>query len=372
MTVAPLAALVVIALASVTARLLPGDDPAVVLSAPGAPRMVFAEFGLNEDRIYSAPADDPDDRTLHATVPHAPGWGLNPGTSGSGTRFAYTVLPVDARPEERAPAELWVLDLDGENLTRLARDADLLVSPVFIEEGEALLYRRSDGTNQEIVRIALDDLTRDVVHREQTSLGVSPIGLRDGSVLFARLSPGGTDVLAVRVGEEPRLLFHASDDIARDWQLSPDGSALAYLAPVLAAERVAYRAQVTSLESLEPLSLPGEEGPGADVGVTEQYGPVWTPDGGLTVGREAALDAATPAVVLAPSGTRTDLPAPEHGFDVPLAWSADGRYLAVRSFDGRNSVQPGLERTVIVDRQGARTLVEVPSEVIFLGWYLHA
>lgn len=370
----PFAALAALAIVAISARLLPEEAPAVVVSPPGTPRMVFAEFGVNEDRIYSAPADSPNDRTLHATIAHAPGWGLNPGYASAGSRFAYTVLPEDAKAEDGTPAELWMLDLDGENLTRLARDADLLVSPVFVEGGQALLYRRSDGTRQEIVRIGVADLKRDVLHREQTSFGIFPIGLRDGAVLFARLSAGGTDVLAVRDGDEPRLLFHASDDIARDWQLSPDGSSLAFLAPAVRAERVVYRAQVVSLDAGEPLALPGEGDGGEDAvpSAMEQYGPVWTPEGALTVGQEAARDAAAPALVLDLAGTRTELPPPEHGFDVPIAWSADGRYLAVRSFDGWNSVQPGLERTVIIDRLGARTLVEVRSEVIFMGWYADA
>ena len=103
---------------------------------------------------------------------------------------------------------------------------------------------------------------------------------------------------------------------------------------------------------------------------TEQYSPVWTPDGNaLTVGQEAFTSQSEPAVVLGLDGSRVELTTPDFGFDVPIAWSGDGRYLAVRSFDGRNSVQPGLQRTMIVDREGARIAVDVPSEVIFLGWY---
>jgi hypothetical protein len=349
------------------------DDGAVV-QAPGTPRVVFAEFGLNEDQIYTAPADAPGDRILHASVPHAPGWGINPGTSAAGALVAYTLLPEDADPTRESPAELWVLNVATDNLTRLARDADLLVPPVFAEDGATLLYRRSQGTRQEVVRVTLDDLTREVIHGEETSFGLFPIGLRGAALLFARLSTEGTDIYAVEPGDEPRFLLHASDEIARDWRISPDGGALSFLAPIAEAERVVYRAQVVGLDSLERLELGmPEDGVDGAPTATEQYGPVWTPDGAaLTVGQEAFTSVSQPAVVLGLDGTRSELSTPNFGFDVPIAWSTDGRYLAVRSFDGRNSVQPGIQRTVIVDRQGPRIAIEVPSEVIFLGWYAGA
>jgi len=347
------------------------DDGRAVVQAAGAPRIVFAEFGLNEDQIYTAPADAPSERTLHASVPHAAGWGINPGTSAAGSLVAYTLLPEDADPTRESPAEVWVLNVATDNLTRLARDADLLVPPVFADDGATLLYRRSQGTRQEVVRVNVADLTREVIHGEDTSFGVFPIAMRGGALVFARLSTEGTDVYEVAPGNEPRLLLHASDEIARDWRVSPDGSALSFLAPVIEAERVVYRAHIVALDSLEPLALGLPEGEAT--AATEQYGPVWTPDGAaLTVGQEAFTSTARPAVILGLDGSLAELSTPPFGFDVPIAWSTDGRYLAVRSFDGRNSVQPGLQQTVIVDREGARVTIDVPSEVIFLGWYAGA
>jgi hypothetical protein len=96
---------------------------------------------------------------------------------------------------------------------------------------------------------------------------------------------------------------------------------------------------------------------------------VWTPSGtGVTVGQEA-VDGSGPAVVLGTDGTLETLPAPERGFDVPLGWIANGRFLAVRSFDGRNAGQPGSEATVVVDALGPRYALDAPTEVIYIGWY---
>jgi hypothetical protein len=313
---------------------------------------------MNEDQIYLAAPDRLTERSLLATVAHAPGWGINPASQVAGSLVAYTVLPDSSTPERDTPAELWLINIETRNKTRLARDADLLVSPVFVDEGAGLVYRRS---------VDLDAQTSLTVHAEDTSFGVFPVGVdARGALLFARLSTAGTDLYRVRRGEDTEFVFHISDDIARDFQLSPDGEALSYLAPVYTAERVAFRAHVVAIEeaSEQPLATTADAS-------GEQYGPVWTPSGGgLTVGQEALARDAEPAVVLSTDGSSIEpLPAPARGFDVPLGWSADGRFLAVRSFDGKNSTQPGFESTVIIDSLGERYQVDVPTEVIYIGWY---
>jgi hypothetical protein len=67
-------------------------------------------------------------------------------------------------------------------------------------------------------------------------------------------------------------------------------------------------------------------------------------------------------------GTPSALAAPRQGYDVPAGWSADGEYLAVRSFDGMSAQQPGEETLVIVSREGERVPVVTATELLFLGW----
>ncbi|MCK9487294.1 MAG: hypothetical protein M0R73_11445 [Dehalococcoidia bacterium] len=367
----PVAAVLLVVVSAVTIRLLPtgGEVSPPASVADGTPMLVFAEFGLKADHIYLAPADAPDERTLVDTVEHADGWGINPATALAGPLVAYTVIPPTGPPERNSPAEVWVMNLETRNKTRLARDADLLVPPVFTPDGQGLLYRRSDGTQQEIVQIEVAALTRRAVHTEQTTFGMFPIGVdATGALLFARLSDGGTDLYRAHEGGETAFVYHLSDDIARDWRLSPDGRALSYLTAEFVNERVAYRARVLSLADMDspteaPLPATMDEG-------GEHYGPVWAPDGsGITVGQEALVQASEPAVTLGLDGSTSALAPAERGFDVPLGWAVGGRYLAVRWFSGTNSQNPGLDATVIVDRKGARLPVEVDTEVIFIGWY---
>ncbi|MPZ97762.1 MAG: hypothetical protein GEU80_00250 [Dehalococcoidia bacterium] len=331
-----------------------------------APALVFAEFGQTADRLYVARAETPGERTLIDTIDHAEGWGLNPAVGMSGSLIAYTVLPPDSAPRRDALAELWLLDIDTRNRTRLASDADLLVAPLFTRGGGELVYRSTGaGSEQALVRVDLATRARATVYEEQTAFGIFPIGFDASNLLlFARLSANGTDVYRVTGKGAASLVFHASDNLARDWRISPDGRALSYLAPEVLAERVVHRAQVVPLQGrLEPAAFAAGSLP------MEQYGPVWAADGSsLTVGQEAFPGEGAPAAVLTRAGQAAELAAPERGFDVPLQWSADGAYLAVRAFDGVNSHDPGLESLTVVTRDGRRIPVPASAELIFIGW----
>ncbi|MEE8422513.1 MAG: hypothetical protein V3S31_07025 [Dehalococcoidia bacterium] len=331
----------------------------------GAPVLIFAEFGRLADRVYSADADDPNQRRLVATVEHAEGWGINPAQAMVGSLVAYLALPSGSSGRGAA-AELWLLDVASGERTRLARDADLRVSPVFEREGAYLAYRAIgvDG-EQRIVRVDLERGTRRIVHRYEGDFGVLPVAVAGGGVtLFVELSTGGTDLLSVDGDGNVERLLHASDEIARDWRLSPDGSRISYLAPERSGERVVQRLHVVSLSggAVESVS--------AGDGGAQQFAPVWDPAGvALTFGREPYPDATASAVTLQlADGSVTALAGPEQGFDAPLGWSPDGRYLAARSFDGRSAFEPGAESMVVISIDGERHAVTAGGELIYIGW----
>jgi dipeptidyl aminopeptidase/acylaminoacyl peptidase len=336
---------------------------------PPGPQLIFAEFGATADRIYIAPPADPTQRTLIATVEHVEGWGLNPAIAAAGGRVAYTVLPPGSRPQGDAPAELWLVDVAARSKTRLAGDADLRVPPVFDRAGTMLIYRSSAAAGQQaLVRVDIASGARRPLHTAETAFGIYPVGFaRDGALVFATLSQRGTDIYRVRDGEPPALLFHASDQIARDWRLSPGGDAIAYLAPELRTERIVQRLVVVRLDGADTRPLPGITDAQAAV---DQVAPVWTPAGdGVTVGREANPGTSAAAATVALSGgASTALAAPPRGFDAPLGWSPDGRFLAARSFDGATTQAPGAETTVVIAAGGQRRTVTATTDVIFLGW----
>ena len=376
----PLAVLSLVALAALALYLAgrDGDDPVEKPAGTGPVGtgehlLVLAEFGPNSDEIFLASADDPSDRTPVARVEHAPGWGIHPGPEMAGALAVYTVLPIGARPARDSPAELWLLDVSSGERTRLARDADLLAAPALARDGTAVVYRSSSGGEQSLVRVDLASRARRVLHTASTPFGVFPIAITPGGdLLFSGISPAGTDLHAVSLqGGEPRSLFRASPHIARNWRLSPDGTALSYLAPVSLAERVVHRLHVATLG---PVARSGQPVSGTGAEAAEQYGPVWRPGGGaITVGREAAPEpaAAAAAVTLPPGGAGdgTELAPPGTGFDVPLGWSPDGLTLAARSFDGRNSADPGMEQFTLIELSGTRRAIPARAQLLFLGWW---
>ena len=342
--------------------------------APAATyRLVFAEFGLLADRIHVATPDAPDDREFVVSVPHARGWSITQAPAMVGDLVAFTVLPPEAPPRRDSPAELWLLDVRSGELTRLAGDADLMAAPVFDPEGVALLYRRTraDGS-QELVRLEIATQARRAVYGTATEFGVYPVALEpDGAAVYFELSVRGTELYRVREGAEPDLIAHVSDHIARDWRISPDGASVAYLAPEVSAERVVHRAWVVAIGAGAEARAASPADPGSVL--SEQFAPVWPPDGsGLTVGVEAFPDISAAAVTIALGGSGDDtpreLPAPVQGFDVPLGWSPDGLYLAARSFDGRDAAEPGRESLVVISPGGGRYAVEAESELIYIGW----
>ena len=364
---AALAALVlIVALGVVLTR--GGGSPAVdVQSTATTGGLAYAEFGPTADRVFIAAPGNLADRRLVVTIDHVEGWGINPAFSVAGSRAAYTVLPAGSRPLRDSPAELWLLDLESGEQRRLAGDADLLVQPVFDATGEALVYRstRADGS-QEIVRVDLGTNIRRPAYTYRGEFGAFPAGVTpDGEVIVAALSTKGTDLLAVREGGSPRLVAHASDQIARDWRLSPDGTEVSYLAPELLGERWVHRLHVVSVE--DGASRLGDATAAARA---EQFGPVWMPGGdAVTVGYEAYPASSAPAsTVSLADGSEQPLAAPAAGFDVPLGWSPDGRYLAARSFEGATSYEPGRETMVVISADGERWSLSATTEVIFMGW----
>ncbi|RLT28165.1 MAG: hypothetical protein DWI48_01340 [Chloroflexi bacterium] len=328
-------------------------------------RLIFAEFSTNSDRVYIAPATDPAQRTTVTTIEHVAEWGINPAIAPVGTLVAYNVLPTTTvNAQADSPAELWTLDVATGAKTRLAGDADLRVPPVFDAKGTQLVYRSSaSGGKQSLIRIDIPAGTRRPLYEAETAFGMFPVGFSQGALVFATLSSAGTDFFSVLGGAPPTMLFHASDQLARDWRISPSGDSLAYLAPVISAERVAYRLHVAKLTGgpTSPTRLGG--------GDTEQYGNAWRPgNDAVTVGQQPATSgyAGAQTLPLANSSSTTLTP-PPRGFDQPLGWSLDGTALAARSFDGMSSAAPGRETTVVIDA-GQRRVVSGSGDIIYFGW----
>jgi hypothetical protein len=162
---------------------------------------------------------------------------------------------------------------------------------------------------------------------------------------------------------------HLSDDFARDWHLSPDGTRLAYLAPRQTTSSVSYGAVVLDLDDGATNQLRAATASGSQA---DEFNPIWRPDGtGVTIGRLASNSAGgAPVLQMAAAGgpVVSALAAPPQGFDMPLAWSSDAGYLAVRFFEGNSVTNPGRSWVTVVGAEGMRQTVSRNSDVEVMGW----
>lgn len=355
-------------------RALRGEaGPSPLIEVRGsAPYVVFGEFGDLADTFFAAPADNLATKQAIASAAHAPGFGTNAALSPDGRRIAYTALPPDTlRPSAAAPAELRVVESGGA-ARLLTSGADLLVPPVWAPDGRSVVIRRSEpadigpGTFR-LARIYLDG-GREASLVEDDA-GLFPIAFTpDGaSLYYARVSPAGTDLFSVPArGGDPVAVAHLSDDVARDWRLSPDGSRLTYLVQVLQDDRYTFVARVldltgSGLGGLDALNR-------SQAGAADEFGPVWWPDGSKVVLGRVQGNAPAPArIVSATVGDEQPLGDLDRGFDVPLSVAPSGGFVAVRSFKEGTPLQPGPNFVEIVGPAG-RVALSDRSDVAVLGW----
>jgi hypothetical protein len=157
-----------------------------------------------------------------------------------------------------------------------------------------------------------------------------------------------------------------SDQIARDYALSPDATRLAFLVPGLAEGQFVSRTYIADIKSEDVSPLPSPAGLAAG----DQLSPAWHPDGDrLAVGQlPSGSEPGRVAVVPLGGGQPLFLPPPDKGFDQPLSWSPDGKFLAVTSFAGDSLANPGSSRLVFVSVNGQRPAAPEALEIRPVGW----
>jgi hypothetical protein len=321
----------------------------------GGEQIVYVAFGLKFDSVYTAPASDPDRRAKLFDVPHVDEYGIIASLSPDQRNIAYNALPASTRsPTPESPAELWVRPLvaGGQGIL-LAREVDLLVRPVWSGDSIQVAFRRSDARGYRLYIAGAQG--------EQAAVGTSdalfPVAFTPdgGSLYFVRISAGGSELRIVELaGGEDRSVALLSENLTREWVLSPAGDRLAYLSLALDEGRVASRAMILDLRTGEATT--------AGVVEADEFSPVWNGTS-LSVGRLAG----SRGVAWSADSVATPLPPPDRGFDVPQGWSSSGRALVVRTFEGNSAVAPGRSVLNLLTEDGARVRV-ASGEVTFLGW----
>lgn len=339
-------------------------------------RLIVNEFGEHADTIVAIDPADPSVRTVIATIDHAPGWGSFATLSPDGQSIAYTAIPADASdPGPETPAHAAIVDADG-TVTLLADDVDLLIAPVWAPDGSGIVVRKNtpedDGAGSFELLLLGRDGSRTTLSAWQ-SAAVFPVAFSpDGAKLyFTTLNADGTDLYSIAPdGTGEALVAHLSDEIARDWRLSPDGARLAFSVaesgpqPGIAARVLDLQTGAISDAIPADATLAGPPATGVARG---EFNPAWTPDGGLTVAA-IAPDGGAEAIAVDESGAAAVVLSDDDAMTLPLDWSPDGATLVVRSVEGRTPFEAGASYVELVQADGTRERLSENSDTEVVGW----
>jgi Tol biopolymer transport system component len=357
-------------------RLAPRDAPSAFQQIQGrGQRLLISEFGDKTDTIVALNPDDPGARTQIASIDHAPGYGIFANLSPDGEAIAYTALPSDtSKPGPDAPARAAIVDVHGD-VTPLADDVDLLIAPVWSPDSTSIVVRKNTPAPDTAGSFELLLLGRGgsrATLTTWTTAAVFPIAFSpDGSKLyFATLNNSGSDLYSIAPdGTSETKIAHLSDQIARDWKLAPDGSALAYSVaeggstPSVIAKTLDLRTGAAS-DAIAPDSL--QAGPPSTGIARGELNPAWRGSSELTIG-SLNLDGGGNAVTVDAAGGASTITTNDDGIDLPLEWSPDGTTLALRAVDGKTPAGAGTSHVELV-HDGARDRVSESADVQIVGW----
>lgn len=266
-----------------------------------------------------------------ATVAHLPGFAPRGSVSPNGRWLA--LIAVTGGVPEQPLAALLALHLETGEARILAANVDPLQEALWTPDSGAVVVTRGGADGIAVLRVGLDGAETALERRD--ALAVAPVGFDAAGRLLAVVLDGRGSTLT-RGGADAR---HLSAHLTRDWALSPDGAALAFVEANLDGG-LRYLPRVAAIAAgavaAASMNVPGEG---------QALGAAWPPTGGPPrFGHEPESS---------PGGVRAQAAG---GFDVPLGYSRDGAALAVRRWSGSGFAEPGDARLQIVAGGERRTL----------------
>jgi hypothetical protein len=229
-----------------------------------------------------------------------------------------------------------VLDLESGRDVIVAEGFDVLGRVVWSDDGARVVLRRTDLAANLIALIAVDIATgQATVLVEERAAGLYPLSLdANGSLLYVQLDDTGSAVY--RDGAE---IARLSDTFTRDWQLSPDGAALAFI------ETRPGSSSTAMVASLVPRDVTRSAAAEPAIGVAWRLGSSEPDFGGASW-----------------SATRDGAPY----FEAPVAWSPDGALLALVEYAGEPLAVTSAQTQI---RQPDGTDLPLgEGDLTFLGW----
>ena len=320
-------------------------------SAPTGQYAVVAQSGVEADTILVAPVYDPDAVIEIASIPHLEGFYTRGAVAPDGRSAALIV--VDGGTPAAPTASLVLVNLETGETRSLASSIDTLQSPAWSPDSASVVVTRggdlAPGTIT-LLSVPVSGSGEVPLQSMGGVLGVYPVGY-DSAGRLVTVVIDGEGSTVYRDGANPVSL---GPSITRDWELNADGSAIAYVETNL-DQGARYLPRVTSLlesggvVTAQSLALATD---GQALGTT------WAP------GSNQPVFGVEPGMAPLAGGVMAQTAA-AGGFDVPIAYSSDGKFLAVQHWDGESFDRPGSVSIEIVSEEGR---VSLDSATEFLGW----
>ena len=229
--------------------------------AGGAARVIE----LTADISFTRPPFTPKRRAFDFSGPQPVRGIMHPVVSPDGTRVAFAAL-----------GDLWLMPIGGA-AQQLTHDASLETDPAWSADGKSLAYSSDrDGVMNIWVRDLQSGADRQLTRLTAAAMQAS--WSPDGSRVAFSDPEGQIQIVDVKSGAISRAHEHLNEAGRASW--SPDGRAL-----VVSSLKVYSTRFREGTNQVLRISLDGqpdrwfEPMPHKSIGMREDYGPVWSPDG---------------------------------------------------------------------------------------------
>jgi len=186
-------------------------------------KTVIQETSNIDDTTYIV-ENVPKDEKRYYTVVNVDTWGLERSSSIS---VGSSLLKI-AFVSQRSEREIYIMDVDGNNQTRLTHFIEYVDFPQFSPDGSKIIYYYSENDNTEIFIMDIDgnnisNLTNNSARDEYAKF--SPDGSK---IVFGSLRDGNFEIYIMNVdgSNQTNLTRYEGDDFQPDF--SPDGSKIIF------------------------------------------------------------------------------------------------------------------------------------------------
>jgi len=292
---------------------------------------------------------------------------LNADVSILRVKVQRKALPGKETPEPTAPTPV-----PQDPVTVILQDkvsTVLSFIPIGFAPDRKTMYfiQVQGGTTVATLAGAYAPATSEAVATAEAEAGATATALaNETATAGGTVEPGATLVPPVSPTPPASFVVKLSDQLISEPNLSSDGSRLAFVAQQLVEGEPLDRVFVADLTSKTVAPLGTEDLPPG-----HHLSPVWHPDGQrLAVGTlPRAGEPGAVALVPVAGGPPSFLTPPAAGFDRPLSWSPDGKFLAAYSFSGESLVNPGSARLELLAITGQRATVAEGADLLVIGWW---